>query len=164
MTKDTRIQRIVEDTIDRPVKTLEVNATGNKYTDTSSKKERSSIQNTNGKLEPPTSFHTRLTKHSLKSKEHLSTIDENVVLTEMGYFSHQDLHNYDNNCYQGEENNDVTLFFPHQKDQKNDEKLRTKSKCQIQPENNLISSVFFCNEGCFQHTSDNKVVTGDLRT
>ena len=124
---------VVEDTIDTPVKTLEVTATGNKYTNTPSKKDRSS-----------------------RKIENFSTIDENGVLTEMVNIVHQDVHNYDNNCYQAYENNDIT-----QKDKQSDEKLPTKSKWEIQPENNLRCSVFFCSEGCFQQTSDNKVVSAN---
>ena len=45
---------VVEDINDKPVKTLEVTATGHKYMNTSSKKERSGIPNTNGYREPST--------------------------------------------------------------------------------------------------------------
>jgi hypothetical protein len=138
--------------------TLEVTEIGHKYMNTPSKEERSGIHNTNDKLEPSTSFQTHLTKHSATSKE-FTKIDQNGVLTDMGNLFQQDVYIYDNNCYQAEGNNDVT-----QEDQQNDEKVPTKSKCQIQPENNLISSVFFCSEGCFQQNSHNKVVTGDFRT
>ena len=128
---------VVEDTIDQPVNTLEVTATGHRFTDTSEKKEKIGIPNFNDNLGSSRKYHTHLTKQSANIQEHFSK-------TEKGNLLKQDHHRYSYNCYQAEVNNDVPLFSPQQEDQQNGEKVPTKSKCQIQPENNLISSVFFC--------------------
>ena len=127
---------VVDDTIDQPVSTMEVTSTGHRYTETAREKQKTNINIHNDGLKHSTSCHTQLTKYSVETTECSSRIEQ------MG------------NSYQSEKIQDVKLSFPHQENKKSVEKLPRKSKCQIQSE----SSVFFCSEGCFQQTSDNKVL------
>jgi YD repeat-containing protein len=121
---------VVDDTIDQPVNTREVTATDHRYTYTAREKEKADIANHNDGLEDSTSCQTPLTKHSVETTECSNRIEQTC------------------------QNQDIKLTFPHQEDKQSVDKLPRKSKCQIQSE----SSVFFCSEGCFQQTSDNKLL------
>ena len=127
---------VVDDTIDRPVSTMKVTAIGHRYTETDREKQKADITNHNDGLKHSTSCRTHLTKQSVEITEYSNNIEQGV------------------NSYQAEENNDVKLSFPHQENKQSVEKFPRKSKCQIQSK----SSVFFCSEGCFDQTSQNKVL------
>ena len=117
----------------------EVMKTEHRYSKTARENQKADNNRQIDEHEQSTSFHTHIK-------------DDSVEITKCSSM----MEKMDNSC-QAEENNVVKLSFSLQDDKHSDQSHPTISKCQIQSENNLIGSVLFCSEGCFQQRSENKV-------